>query len=332
MRMLLLEGQTETRTDLQGHTVQLVPTDHGLLGVNPHRPAAQNPALVYLASLAPGSRRTMRQALDTVAFLVVPGLDAITCPWHELRFHHTTALRSKLAERFAANTTNKMLAALRGVLRYAFKLGLVDADHHARSVSIGAVRGTRLPRGRGLVQGELRALFSVCDAARPNGARDAALLAVLYAGGLRRSEAVALNLDNYRDGQLVVRGKGNKERLTFLTSGAERALAAWLGHRGTQAGPLFLPVTKGGIIEHRRMSDQAVLDAVRRIGRRAGVQQFSPHDLRRSFVSDLLDAGADISTVQQLAGHAQVTTTARYDRRGEATKKRAVELLHVPFG
>lgn len=334
MRMLLLEGHPQGQADLEdSQAAQLVSAvDIASFGVSRPLPADRNPALVYLASLAPGSRRTMRQALDTVALLLGMALDAITCPWHLLRFQHTSAVRSKLAELFASSTANKILAAVRGVLRQAFQLGLVSAEDHARAAAVGAVRGCRLPRGRGLGQGELRALFLGCDVTKAGGARDAALLAVLYAGGLRRSEAVALDLDHHKDGQIVVRGKGNKERLTFLTSGASRALAVWLGHRGQHTGPLFLPVTKGGVIEHRRMSDQAVLDAVRRIARRAGVQQFSPHDLRRSFVSDLLDAGADISTVQQLAGHAQVTTTARYDRRGEATKKKAVELLHVPFG
>jgi integrase len=90
-------------------------------------------------------------------------------------------------------------------------------------------------------------------------------------------------------------------------------------------------VNKGDRIAFRRMTDQAVLGIVRKRGQEAGVARFSPHDLRRTFVSDLLDAGADLSTTKRLAGHSSEATTGRYDRRGEEAKKKAAQLLHVPY-
>src|SRR5712691_10702474 len=105
---------------------------------------------------------------------------------------------------------------------------------------------------------------------------------------------------------------------------------SWFSHRGFWLGAVFVAVNKGGKLGRRGMSGQAMLYIARRRTVQASVAAFSPHDLRRTFIGDLLDAGADLSTVQQLAGHAQIQTTARYDR-GEATKKRAAKLLHVPY-
>ncbi len=299
-------------------------------------PADQHPAFTYLAGLSQGSRRTMRQALDVIAGIVSGGvLDAETMNWPALEYQHTTAIRSALAERYAPSTASKILAALRGVLKEAWRLGLMDAETYRRASDLPGIRGERLPRGRALTTGELRSLFRVCgDDPTPAGARDAAMLAVLYGAGLRRSEVVNLDLEDYdpESGALTVRqAKGRKDRLGYASNGAQAALDAWLNVRGGESGPLFLPIDKGERIHHRRMTDQAVLVVLRKRAGQAGVTRFSPHDLRRTFISDLLDHGADLVTVQQLAGHANVSTTARYDRRGEKAKRKAADLLHVPY-
>jgi site-specific recombinase XerD len=300
-------------------------------------PADRHPAAVYVASLAPGSRRTMRQALDVMAALLTSGqADAATLDWSALRYQHTQAVRAALAERYKPATANKMLAALRGVLREAWRLGCVSAEDFHRAADLQPVRGSTLPRGRALTAGELRALFAaVADDARPvTRARDAALLAVLYGAGLRRAEVVALDVTDYdpASGALTVRhGKGRKGRLMHATNGASDALAAWLTVRGTEPGPLFLPVDKAGRIALRRLTPESVFDRLDHLAQRAGVSRFSPHDCRRSFISDLLDNGADLAVVQAMAGHTNPATTARYDRRGERAKQRAAGLLVVPY-
>jgi integrase len=151
---------------------------------------------------------------------------------------------------------------------------------------------------------------------------------------LRRGELAGLHLADYSptNRSLTVRhGKGRKERLVPVASGAATLLEEWLAVRGPVPGSLFLPINKGGVIGTAPLSTQAVYKALTRRATAAELKDpVSPHDMRRTFVGDLLDAGADIATVQQLAGHASVTTTARYDRRGEAAKQRAVDLLHVP--
>jgi site-specific recombinase XerD len=316
-------------------TVALLPKP-APLSPEAREPMDRHPAAVYLARLAPGSRRAMHQALDVCADILSSGRhDARTLPWADLRYQHTQAVRTVLAERYAPATVNKSLAALRGVLKECWRLYLMSAENYRRASDLSGIRGDTLPRGRALAQGELRALFGACAQDESQaGARDAALLAVLYGEGLRRSEVVALELADYTSttGELRVRqGKGRKDRLVYVTNGGRRALEAWLGVRGNEPGPLFCAISKGGRLLFHRITPQVVRWTLLKRAREAGVTMLSPHDLRRTFISDLLDAGADISTVQRLAGHANVQTTARYDRRGEETKRKAAELLHVPY-
>lgn len=278
----------------------------------------------------------MKAALEKVADLLSAGaMDALAFPWATLRYQHTQAVYTQLLERYAPNTANKMMAAVCRVLAEAWKLGLMSAEDYHRAVAIQRQTGERLPRGRALSVGEVQALLGVCcQDISPKSNRDAALVAVLYGAGLRRSEVVALDLADWNAVEccLTVRsGKGDKDRTTYLDEGAAAALLDWLAWRGGEPGPLFLPLRRGGRIERQRLSDQTVLDVLRQRGQQAGVAAFSPHDFRRTFISNLLDAGADISTTQKLAGHASPVTTTRYDRRGEAAKRKAVNLLHTPY-
>ena len=299
----------------------------------------QNPAAVYLSSLSEKGRRAMTGRLLVVVGLINAesgySFSIRTVPWHGLHFQGVMAIRTKLQEMGQAPATvNLTLYALRGVARAAFNLGQMSAEDYQRIKEVKPIKNQKLPSGRMLTEGEKAALMEACmQNGRPAGARDAAIFALCIAAGLRRSAVPALNLDDYNPetGELVVRGKGRKERMLFVHNGAADALADWLIERGTNPGPLFLPINKSNKIYNRRLTDQAVYDMMKLRGQQAGVKDFSPHDLRRTWISNLLDAGADISTVQQLAGHASVETTARYDRRGDEAKRKAIDLLHIPY-
>jgi len=289
----------------------------------------KNPALVYLAGLAPTGRRGMRGRLQTVADMFEGTVEDL--PWHEIRYQHVEAIRSKLLEsELAPSTVNATLYAIRGVARAAFNLELMPADAYERIRNIRPAKGNRLPPGRALSVGEIGAMLDTCTNG-VIGARDAALISLMYAAGLRRAEIAALSLEDFNDGELKVKGKGNRERLLYVDNGALYALMDWISVRGEHPGPLFNPITKGGEIQTRKMTEQAIYNLLSKRAKEAGIGRFSPHDLRRSFISELLDRGADLSTVQQLAGHANVQTTAKYDRRGERAKKKAIGLLHVPY-
>jgi site-specific recombinase XerD len=312
---------------------------------------AGNPVAVYLARLtSPESRRAMATSLELLAEILVEGRPAeaterarrrrvgqplaMAVPWHELRYGHTQALRSWLAEHCSPAAANRHLAALRGVLREAWRLGLMNGEDLARAVDLASIPGSSLPAGRYVEDGEVRRLVVACLADNsPGGRRDAAVLAVLFVGGLRRAEAVGLDVDDYEPatGVLAVVGKGRRQRRTALPAGGRRAMAAWLEVRGTDEGPLFYPVDKARRVTPRRLTTQAVYALVDRRARKAGVGHLSPHDGRRTFASDLFDAGVDAVQVQGLMGHASLITTGGYDRRPELARLAAVERLHFPY-
>jgi len=291
---------------------------------------------VYLAQLKQSSRRPQKQALDLVASLLTNGTaDCLTLNWAALRYQHTAAVRGHLLDRYAPATANRILSALRGVLEQTWLLGQMSAEDYHRAARLSPVIGETLPAGRELQAEEIASLIQNCiEDGSPIGIRDAAIISILFGAGLRREEITKLNLDDYdpEGARLVIRGKRSKQRNAYLGDGALAALMAWLELRGKDAGPLFVPMKRGGTLRHgRRLSPQSIYFLLKVRAKKAGVKPFTPHDLRRTFVGRLLGAGVDIAIVSKMAGHSNIQTTARYDRRPEETKQRAAKLLEIPY-
>ncbi|HZE38911.1 MAG TPA: tyrosine-type recombinase/integrase [Stackebrandtia sp.] len=292
----------------------------------------------YLDSLpSPESRRTMAGCLDRVARLM-SGDEAATGagqPWHLLRYRHTSRLPALLREAgMAPSYINKHLVAVRRVLKEAWKLRLMSGEDYQQAASVESLAGQRLPRGRHIDGTVIAGALAACDADdSPAGARDAAIIAVLHSTGCRRAEICGIGVDDLDLGEraIAVHGKGNKQRLVHLTVGAAERVGAWLAVRGRGEGALFNPIAKSGRLRRRdgalsAMSGQAIADM---LARRVG-GGFTPHDFRRTFIGELLDAGVDVATTQQLVGHASPDTTVRYDRRPARRRRDAVDRLRLP--
>lgn len=217
----------------------------------------------------------------------------------------------------ARSSVGRTIVAVRGFHRFTTAEGITDSDP-ALDVSPPSV-GRRLPKA--LDQDQVNALLEAPDPSTVEGLRDAALLELLYGTGARISEICALDVDETtralqdEDAALRLLGKGNRERFVPLGSFARRAVEAWLvrgrpewQRRASSPGPALLLNTRGG-----RLSRQTAWGAVQQAARAAGITaEVSPHSLRHSFATHLLDGGADIRVVQELLGHASVTTTQIY--------------------
>ncbi|MEZ4705625.1 MAG: site-specific integrase [Caldilineaceae bacterium] len=151
-------------------------------------------------------------------------------------------------------------------------------------------------------------------------------------GGARRADLGPGGADFAVDeAQVTVReGKRRKTRIVPVNSGLAAVCADWLHVRGDDEGFLLWTCVKGGgLIDHSRISDQTVYDVVLSRGAEAGIRRFTPHDMRRTYSGELLDAGVDLATVQKLMGHSSASTTAGYDRRGVQARRKAAEMLHM---
>ena len=254
---------------------------------------------------------------------------------------HIRAFLSDLHKRGNSRASAaRKLAAIRTFGRYLRREGEIDADPAAL---VGTPkREQRLPAHLG--EAEMSKLLEMPDTSAPLGRRDKAILELFYASGLRLSELVGLGLEDVNLSGRVVRvmGKGRKERIVPFNRSTEAAIRAWLGDRETIAAairgsrfavrttrsrrssePLFLNY-QGGRLSTRSV-DRLVRRYVASCSTRFGI---SPHALRHTFATHLLEHGADLRSIQELLGHARLSTTQRYTHVNSAQLIEAYRKAH----
>jgi integrase/recombinase XerD len=216
----------------------------------------------------------------------------------------------------ASSSAGRAVIAVRGLHAFAFAQGMTAADPASQISPPAPPR--RLPKAIGVAEVErLLAAAGSPASAEPRELRDRALLEFLYSTGARISEAVSLDVDDLdlaADPSVLLTGKGGKQRFVPVGSYAVRALEAYLVRgrptlavAGRRASPAVFLNARGG-----RLTRQGAWGVLREAGDRSGIKGVSPHTLRHSFATHLLDGGADIRVVQELLGHASVTTTQVY--------------------
>jgi integrase/recombinase XerC len=223
--------------------------------------------------------------------------------------------------RLSKATVARKLAAIRSCFRFLARRGTLEVNP-ARQVRSPRL-GRRLPSF--LPKDEATQLLDAVPAAGAAGARDRALVELLYASGLRVAEGCGLDLDDLDEGRRTVRvvGKGNKERMVPVGETALEALAAYLAMRGRQRGALFRNA-RGG-----RLTTRSAHRIVKRLARRAGLgQRVTPHTLRHSFATHMLGEGADLRLIQELLGHSRLSTTQRYTHVSPEHLMRVYDATH----
>lgn len=283
----------------------------------------KNPAVCYILTLGTDqSRKKLVRILNSVARFF-GHKDLLTCPWEKMKQEDILTIKTfmQVSKKLSPATINLTLCAIRGVVKQAWSLEQIS-DHDERvCLSVKGAKGGRIGRGRSLKPDETRCILLNCESDNTaKGLRDACIISLGFGCGLRRNEIAELSMSCIRvfDKSIIVHGKGDKERLIYPSEEIWHRLMRWIDLRGEQGCPfIFTLVRKGDHIDaNKSMSVQAIYKMIGERASQSGITDFSPHDLRRTFATRMLDLGADLNTVKDALGHASVTTTQRYDKRG----------------
>ncbi|MBI4235640.1 tyrosine-type recombinase/integrase [Candidatus Peregrinibacteria bacterium] len=221
----------------------------------------------------------------------------------------------KFNKPLSKKTQNYHIIALRAFLKHL-------AKNDIKSLSAEKIELSQIPKRtvEFLTREELGNLFKAVDHTKNSASRDLALLETLYSTGLRVSELYSLNREqvNLKEREFMVRGKGQKPRIIFLSKKAADLIKDYLKTRQDNFKPLFVNSGRGQKIDitndsNRRLSTVSIEKIVRKYALKAGIiKKVTPHTLRHTYATELLKNGADIRSVQEMLGHSSITTTQIY--------------------
>lgn len=243
----------------------------------------------------------------------------------------------RLVNRYGREQSVKYVLAMRSLLRHLALRGVADFE-----LAMQVLEGTKVhrlssdPKSLAFDAADLFRILQCCryDASATAGLRDLAMISLAATTGARRRELVGIamaDLDLER-GEVQLHVKGGGRRVAVLHRATADHLRRWIAVRGDEDGPLFPGLRRGGHLTAVAVSDHQFWKRLRSRSEEVGLDPpIAPHDLRRWFVTSLLDSGVDVFQVARLVGHARVQTTLRYDRRPLQRMREVVDRLGIPL-
>ena len=307
-----------------------------------------NPYFAYLATQ--GSKCSViniRCRLNGYAkFMGAPSAEVFD--WRQLTYMSILAYRKYLQNRsqmepgkkdLKIGSINTIMTALKGIAETCETMNVISVDQAKAIRKIKQLRYYRVPAGRALSHTESKELLQEPDVNDMKGVRDKAIIGLMLGCGLRREEIGNLLFENinFNRNSIKLIGKGNKQRSVFFTAAVRTLLLNWIQYRGKEDGYLFGKISRGKRVlrNNTPLHPNSVHNIIKEYWAKASnhlleqkdlePEKVSAHDLRRTFATRLFAAGTDIVLVQHLMGHASVTTTARYDRRGDDEMQKAMQ-------
>lgn len=271
----------------------------------------------------PDTRINRAAVLNRIADILIPGKTLDTLDWSSITRADVEMLKQHFTGRgMRVSTVRFQLATLRAVLRYHVESGAMDADALVR------IRAVRLPpvastghAGRSLTRGEIGVVLSLPTPGKVER-MDRAIFSTLVTTGIRASELASIRKDEVHPSGLVrICGKGGKFRNTWISGPVSYYLD--LHAEDFPDGEMLI----NNLATRKKLDRYRVRDSMRRLSLKSGLAPFTPHDLRRTVTTILLDEGVDVFIVSDLLGHSSMEVTQLYDRRPDEKKKEAIEKM-----